>query len=316
VTARPDAGRVMTVNGPVDPAELGFTLPHEHLWINLFEAPGRWDLNGVLQDADLVVGELAHFGAAGGGAVVELSLPGNGRDPDRLRDISGRSGLHVVMGCGWYRQPYYPEADLIDRRSPDDLAEQLVREIERGAGEGGVRPGIIGEIGCHKSWMSAQEERVHRAAARAQVATGLPLTTHSIASPIGLWQLDVFAEEGVDLTRVAVGHADSYPVLDYHREIVRRGAFVQFDKVGGIDAFYTPEARLVELIRALVAEGFVEQVLLSHDICFRSELKTFGGRGYDDIPSRFVPALREAGLSEQEIEQMTVRNPQRLLTIR
>jgi phosphotriesterase-related protein len=306
----------MTVLGPVEPGDLGPTLTHEHLLISLFDIPGRWDLNGLLHDRDLIADEIGHFRDAGGGTIVELSLPGSGRDPEGLRHLAEKSGLHVVMGCGWYRQPYYRPEDRIDRRSVEDLAGELVAEIENGCVGTGIRPGIIGEIGCDKTWMSALEERAHRAAARAQLATGLPLTTHSIASPIGLWQLDIFEQEGVDPRRVVIGHADSYPVLDYCLAIVRRGAYVQFDKVGNQDAFFTREDRLVRLILDLIDQGFIAQILLSQDICFRSELKTYGGRGYDYIPTRFVPTLQTAGLGDHEIRQLLEVNPQRMLSQR
>ena len=95
------------------------------------------------------------------------------------------------MGCGWYRDHYYPASAEIDRRSVDSLADELVAEIEQGADGTGVRPGLIGEIGTEKFWMSPTEERVHRAAARAAARTGLPITTHSFASDVGLWQLQV-----------------------------------------------------------------------------------------------------------------------------
>ena len=112
------------------------------------------------------------------------------------------------MGSGWYRGAYYPPEARIDRRSVDDLADELVREATDGVGESGVIPGIIGEIGTDKPWVSAAEERVHRAAARAAKRTGRAITTHSIMSPVGLAQLRIFEEEGLDPARVVIGHSD------------------------------------------------------------------------------------------------------------
>jgi phosphotriesterase-related protein len=310
------SGRVMTVDGPVEPTSLGMTLTHEHLLVDLSMAPDRWGIDGMLFDVEDMITELGHFRAAGGGALVETTLPAIRRNPEGLRRIAAATGVQVVMGCGWYRQPYYPPEDAIDRRTVDDLAEQLVEEITNGVGPDRIRPGIIGEIGCHKTWMTAQEERVHRAAARAQLATGLAITTHAIASPIGLAQLDVFEQEGVDLSRVVIGHADSYPLPGYHREIARRGAWVQFDKVGDPATFFVPEDRLVRLVTELVEAGHIGQLLLSQDICFRTHLKLLGGHGYDYLPVRFLPLLRKAGLSDDDIEQLVVRNPQRMLTVR
>src|SRR5919197_1105769 len=193
--ARPDGP------GSADPGELGFTLPHEHT-------------------------------STGGTALVDVTPAGVGRDPAWLAALSAATGLHIVMGAGWYRGAYYPPDLLVDRRTVDELADVIVREAADGVGDTGIRPGIIGEIGTDKPWMTAQEERVHRAAARASRRTGLAITTHAVMSDVGLRQLGVFDEEGADLSRVAVGHADSFPSLDYYLEIIARGASVEFDFLG------------------------------------------------------------------------------------
>jgi predicted metal-dependent phosphotriesterase family hydrolase len=304
---------VQTVRGPVAASDLGITLPHEHLWLDLYRAPARWDLNGVFNDVDLIVDELALFSAVGGGAVVELTLDGAGRDPNALVEISKRSKLHVIMGSGWYREPYYPARDEIAKRSSSDLADQLIVEIRNGVGNTGIRPGIIGELGCDKSWMSPTEERIHRAAAKAHNETGLAILTHSIGKDIGLWQLDILEEEGVDLSRVAVGHADSYASLDYYRNILERGAFIEFDKVANPTAFYMPQAKLLSMIRTLVDEGYLSRILLSQDTCLRSELTVFGGRGYGYLAGEFTERLSEIGLSQPEIQTLIRENPQRFL---
>lgn len=248
---------------------------------------------------------------------MDLTNIGVGRDPSWLAGLARASGLHVVMGCGWYRQAYYPAEALIDRRSVDDLADELVREAVEGVGETGIRPGIIGEIGTDKPWVSAIEERVHRASARAARRTGLAITTHAIMSPVGVAQLRIFEEEGADPTRVVIGHADSYPRLDHYLAIVERGASVEFDFLG---MSFTPterlgEGRVIELLCELLSHGHVERVLLSQDVCHDSQLTHYGGNGYTYLARSFLPRLREAGVSDDEIETMTIANPRRLLTI-
>src|SRR5206468_7430844 len=146
--------------------------------------------------------------------------------------LSRATGLHLVMGAGWYRGAHYPAEASIDRRSVGALADQIVRDAADGVGDTGIRAGIIGEIGTDKPWLSAQEERVHRAAARAARRTGLAITTHAVQSTVGLDQLAIFEAEGADLSRVVIGHADSNPSLDYHLAIVERGATVEFDFLG------------------------------------------------------------------------------------
>jgi phosphotriesterase-related protein len=307
---------VQTVLGPIAPADLGFTLPHEHTQIALWHIAARWDYWQLTRDESVILGELARYRAAGGGALVDLTLPGVGRDPAWLRRLAEASGLHLVMGCGWYRTAYYPPEARIDRRSVDDLADELVREVEAGVGDSGIRPGIIGEIGTDKPWVSPAEERVHRAAARAARRTGLAVTTHGVLSDVGLAQLRILEEEGADPTRVIIGHADSYPVLDHQLAIVERGASVEFDFIGmPWPREREAEARTIELVCELLSRGHAEHVLLSQDVCNDDQLERNGGNGYTYLTETFLPRLREAGVSDAEIETMTVTNPRRLLTI-
>jgi predicted metal-dependent phosphotriesterase family hydrolase len=317
MAAPTSAGFAQTVVGRVPAADLGFVLPHEHTGIHLWQIPDRWDYWELTPDDALVVPELAAFRAAGGGGLVDLTLPGVGRDPERLRRYATASGLHIVMGTGWYREAYYPAEALIDRRTVDDLAAELVAEIEAGVGETGIRPGIIGEIGTDKPWLTAREERVHRAAGRAARQTGLAITTHSVMSPVGLAQLRVFEEEGLDPARVVIGHADSYPVLDHYLEVIRRGASLEFDFLG---MSFTPmerhgEPRIVDLVRELIERGHADRLLLSQDVCHNSQLKAYGGNGYVYLIETFLPRLRAAGLPEEAIHQLTVVNPARILAI-
>jgi phosphotriesterase-related protein len=308
---------VQSVLGPIDPGALGFTLPHEHTQIALWHVEARWDYWQLTRDEPVILDELARFRAAGGSGLVDLTLPGVGRDPAWLVRLAEASGLHIVMGCGWYRTAYYPPEAAIDRRSVDDLADELVSEFEGGVGATGVRPGIIGEIGTDKPWVSALEERVHRAAARAANRTSMAITTHSVMSAVGLAQLRIFEEEGIDPGRVIIGHADSYPDLDYYLAVLGRGANLEFDFLG---MAFTPverlgEGRIVEHICELLVRGHVEQILLSQDVCHDAQLTRYEGRGYVYLTESFLPRLRAAGASADEIETMTVRNPRRLLTI-
>jgi predicted metal-dependent phosphotriesterase family hydrolase len=312
-----DAPGVQTVLGRIHPAELGWTLPHEHTAIALWHIANRWDYWELRRDEAVILEELAAFRAAGGGAIVDLTLDGVGRDPDWLAGLARATGLHVVMGSGWYRGVHYPVETQVDRRSVDSLADEIVRDATVGVRDTGIRAGIIGEIGTDKPWLSAQEERVHRAAARAARRSGLAITTHAVQSTVGLDQLTVFEAEGADLSRVVIGHADSNPSLDYHLAIAERGATVEFDFLG---MSFTPlerhgEGQIVDNIRELLARGHSERILLSQDVCHDSQLRRYGGNGYTYLADTFLPRLRAAGVSEAEIRTITVDNPRRLLTI-
>lgn len=308
---------VMTVLGPVDPSALGFTLPHEHTQCALWHIQDRWDYWELTADEPVILEELRLFKEAGGTCLVDVTLPGIGRDPAWLRGLAGKSGLHLVMGGGWYRTAYYPVEALIERRSVDSLAEELVHDATVGVGDSGVRIGILGEIGTDKPWVTPIEERVFRAVGRASRRTGLAVTTHAILSDVGQWQLTVLEEEGVDPGRVVIGHADSYPVLDHYLTLIHRGASIEFDFLG---MSFTPmekygEGKIVDLLLELLHRGHGDRVLLSHDVCHNSQLRHFEGNGYTYLSDVFLPRLRERGVSEAEIEQLTVLNPRRVLTI-
>jgi len=307
---------VQTVLGPIEPSALGFTLPHEHTQIALWHVAGRWDYWQLTRDEAVILDELARYRSAGGSGLVDLTLPGVGRDPAWLRTIAEASGLHLVMGTGWYRTAYYPADAGIERRTAGDLADVLVDEITRGVGDIGVRPGIIGEIGTDKPWLTPAEERVHRAAARAANRTGFAITTHAVLSDVGLSQLRIFEEEGVDPSRVVIGHADSHQVLDHYLAIIERGANLEFDFIGmPWERERVSEARTLELVCELLARGHTDRIFLSQDVCSDPQLTAFGGNGYAYLSEGFLPRLRAAGVSDAEIETMTVANPRRLLTV-
>jgi predicted metal-dependent phosphotriesterase family hydrolase len=143
------------------------------------------------------------------------------------------------------------------------------------------------------------------------------VTTHAASSGVGLAQLDVLLEEGMDPARVVVGHADSWPRADYFRAIVDRGANLELDFLG---MTFTPlerhgEPRLVELLLDLLDRGHTDRVFLSQDVCHDSQLRCYGGNGYTYLLDSFLPRLRGAGVPEEAIKQMTVLNPRRLLTV-
>lgn len=310
------APRVMTVSGPIPPEKLGFTLPHEHVGIALWHVDRRWDYWELTPDDDLILEELRELRRRGGGTLVDLTLDRVGRDPHRLRRLASATGLNIVMGAGWYRGAHYPAELLVERRTVDELADLIVREFEEGVGDTGIRPGIIGEIGTDKPWVSPAEERVHRAAARASLRTGLAITTHGVQAPVGLSQLKIFTEEGVDPSRVVIGHADSYHDLDFYLRVLDAGANLEFDFLGhrfGVEEHLEP--RLVETIVELLEREYGPQLLLSQDVCHNRQLKANGGFGYVYLHQHFLPTLRTAAVGEGEIRTMTIDNPARILTI-
>lgn len=298
---------IQTVLGPIPADELGITLPHEHLALDQYRV-FHHHLDFVLSDVDLACHELALFKEAGGGTIFEVTTPDLGRRPEVLIEVSRRTGVHVIMSTGRYLEPFY-EPDIW-RRSVSSVTDEFVAEIEEGID--GVRASVIGEIGVNAYHITPAEERIHRAAARAHLRTGAPITTHAALSPVGLDQLELFREEGVDLRRVAIGHCDTYSELDHLEAVLKEGSFVEFDLIQGLSEWDT--RRQLGSVTELIARGYLEQILLSQDVCARSHLVAYGGNGYAYLLTGFVPLLREAGVDDEQLEILLVHNPRRLLT--
>ena len=301
--------RIQGVNGPITPSELGFTLMHEHLQIDLYGVFKNLDV--LLNDEALAIAELAPFTATGGRSVVDVTNNGMRRNPEAVRRIAEAAGINVVMGCGWYLQAAYD--DSVERTRTNDLAEQMVRDLTEGIDGTNVRAGIIGEIGTDDKYVKPAEERVFRAAARAHKRTGAAVTTHAMGYQVGLDQLDLLEEEGADLRRVVVGHCDHLLDIDYHEAILRRGAYVEYDNIGNPATL--PDNRKVGILVELLRRGYERQLLLSMDACLRSRLHAWGGHGLDYLATAFLPALRRAGVADEQIHTITVENPAQVLTI-
>jgi phosphotriesterase-related protein len=209
------------------------------------------------------------------------------------------------------------------------VAGQIVRDIDSGVGDTGIRAGMIGEVGTE--WPLREADRISlRAAAHAQRETGASLSIHPGRSPEAPFEiLDLLSAEGVDLARVVMGHVDrTLFEHDLRVELARRGCFLSFDQfsiegwspfrmvrseAGGEPMAMPTDAERVDQITALVEAGFLGQLLLSHDHCHKHRLRHYGGPGYGHILRNVVPLLRACGLDEQEVSAMLVDNPQRLL---
>jgi phosphotriesterase-related protein len=342
----------MTVTGPIYENQLGMTLPHEHVIIDLSflfqesSTAGIADLpvgavdrrvlclnptiskdNLVLGDATLSVRELIAFREAGGSSIVDLTLPGLGRNPRALREISIQSGVHIICGTGWNAELTHPQ--IVKQASTDDLARVICSELRVGIEGTSIRAGIIGEIGVTGP-ITRNEEKVLRAAARAQKITGaamvidtLPLQEENCI----IKALDIIEEEGADLSRTVVAHCDFDSGIDpaYAKSILDRGAYVEFDGFGTERPDYSEwiqqspklmlptDAERVKVVRELTQEGHSRRILLSHDTCMKYEYGTYGGAGYSHLLQRIIPMLKEEGVAENEINAMLVENPRSLL---
>ena len=221
--------------------------------------------------------------------------------------------MQIVCGTGWYTEPYYPASEGLDRLPVPEITEIMLGEIQDGIGSSGVKPGLIGEIGASQGWVSPLEEKVHRAAARAQIASGLPLATHTLRHGAGIHQMQIFDEEGVDPSRVSIGHCDTSPNLEYCLTVARWGGYVSFDNIGF--QLGDHEAHVVRLVCELVEAGFASQIFLSQDMGQMSELGSRGGRGLTYLAETFLPLLDQAGIDEGLRRLITEDNPLRWLSV-
>ncbi len=313
---------IQTVLGPIAPEELGFCLPHEHIWCDQRKAP-RPELFGVtrstasymrLDDFGRMVEELKAYRAAGGRSIVEVTCDGWGRDLDTLARLSEASEVHIVATAGFYIEPCMPR--FVTEWSVEQLADHLTRELEAGADGGERRPGIL-KSAIHRARVEGLELKGLQAVAIAQKRTGVAITSHTTGGrrqevpggTVGVEQVRLLKAEGVDPARFIVGHVDERPDIDVLAALADEGCFVQFDVIG--KEHWLLDATRAELIRALIGRGYVRHLMLSHDCNRDHEMRYGGGRGYCHIFERFLPRLRDLGVSEEEIHTMTVDNPAR-----
>ena len=297
---------VMTVLGPIDAATMGLTQPHEHVLLDLFDMKGSYD--AILEDPGLAAEEVALYAAAGGRTIVDTTSMGIGRDPAGLAEVSRATGVNIVMGTGWYRETVYPP--LVLGSTARSLAEVMIREIEVGVEDTGIRAGVIGELGTERYHITPAQERVFRAAALASIATGTTITTHtSHYGELAMEQLSLLMGEGVAPERIVIGHMGDRRRLDLERPVLATGAWLEIDHVGWHD--FQPDERRADHVAQLVAGGFTDQLLIASDLCYRTQLHAYGGRGYDHLIRVFLPLLRARGVSDDAIRRITVDNPWR-----
>lgn len=306
-------GSVQTVTGLVDPGDLGITHSHEHVLWDYFQMIRSYDV--IFDDENVATDEVRWFAEAGGGSLVDCTTTGLGPKPEALRRISEATGVNIILGCGWYREPVYvPE---VSERTSRELGEILVRHITEGFDGTDVKAGFIGEIGTERHHISPREERVFRAAAHASLVTGAPIWTHTTHfGELAQEQIDLLDECGVPPESVVVNHLGDREDTEHLVAIARRGVYVSIDNIGYNGEGYPGDEVRLRSIEALVEAGFEDRVTLGTDVGTRAALKTYGGRGFAWLIQSFIPLMRERGFPETLIEKLTVTNVARALTFR
>jgi phosphotriesterase-related protein len=309
---------VETALGPVATDALGPTLMHEHI---VTRSPGvheNWP-HLFPREAILALAErkMADLYARGIRTVVDLTTVDLGRDIDLIVAVARRSPVQVLVATGvwWMPQRYFSVHGV------DAVADLFIRDITQGIGTSGVKAAII-KCATDTAGVTPVIENILRAAARAQQATGVPISTHTwAAGRSGEAQQAIFAQEGVDLRRVIIGHSGDTDDLTYLRGLMARGSTIGMDRFG-LEHFL-PTAKRVDVLARLCAEGYAGRMVLSHDAnCWTDMLSEDDKRRtrplwhYNHISDDILPTLRKAGVTEDQIEQMLVRNPRAIFEAR
>ena len=307
---------VTTVLGPMDSADLGFTLPHEHL---IDSSAGIRVSYGELElrdkSFDMACQDFTAAKAGGVDTIVEVSPMDLGRDVELMRDVSRETGVNFIActGC-WLDIPR-----SFWGRTPDFVADLFVREIEVGIDGTGIKAGII-KVATSDP-ITEHEELMLRASAKAHLRTGVPITTHTPAqSRVGERQVAILLEEGVQPQSIYVGHINQTLDPDYHRELARLGVWLGWDINNPYGRPHLPPwEQRADYLKSLLDEGIASNMMLSHDwnvVLSRIGTSGFPGRednpdGYLWLSREFIPRLRSLGVSQTAIDQMMIDNPRK-----
>lgn len=309
---------VETALGPISTAEIGPTLMHEHI---VTRSPGVHENWPHLFDRDAILTaaerKLADLSSRGIRTIVDLTTVDLGRDIELIVDVARRSRVQVIVATGVWRMPQR----YFGVHGVDAIADLFVRDLTQGVGTSGVRAAII-KCATDTEGVTPVIEAILRASARAHRATGAPISTHTwAAGRSGEAQQAIFAQEGVDLRHVIIGHSGDSDDLAYLRGLMDRGSTIGMDRFG-LDN-YLPTAKRVEVLATLCTEGYAGRMVLSHDAnCWTDLLSEEDKRRtrprwhYTHISDDILPALRAAGVTETQIDQMLVQNPRAIFEAR
>ncbi|MBW9216073.1 hypothetical protein KV102_14635 [Mumia sp. zg.B53] len=318
-------GEVQTFAGPVAVEDLGVTLIHEHVFVGHpeldlnFPHP-EWD---EARSVEVAVAGFDRLWDLGVRTVVDLTVLGLGRDVARVAAVAARTPVNLVASTGYYTSDALPpffhtHGPGLLVGGPDPLVEMFVRDIEEGVAGTGIRAGML-KVVTDRPGLTPDVTRVITAAAVAHQQTGVPVTTHTnAASQNGREQLALLSRHGVAPERVIVGHCGDSEDLGYLRELADTGATLGMDRFGMEHVL--EDERRVRTVLALLERGYADRLVLSHDAAFFSRVTPPSWRArhvpnwhMENLPRRILPMLRSGGASDEDLHQILVTNPARLL---
>jgi len=309
---------VNTVLGPLDTSRLGFTLSHEHVGTNAaglrHTYPEFIDRAGVVEQSTAAMKEAYTEGVR---TIVDVTTIDLGRDIEMIQEVSRASGVQIIAATGNHLAVPRPFSEV----SPDAIAPLYIREIEAGIEGTGIKAGII-KVASDRGGITAPQEVVLRAAARTHNHTGIPISTHTWSPDrVGEQQVRILEEEGVDLSRVYIGHSNDDTDMDYLLGLLDKGVWLGMDRYPGGRVPGTPrwEAR-TEIVKKLIDAGFSHRIMLSHDFSVpkaryspaeQEARRLANPDGYNFILRKVLPRLKELGVTDAVIQRITVENPRR-----
>lgn len=283
----------------------------------------------ILSSFEEATEELERYRQFGGLSLVDVTLPGIGRDVRAIRRISEKTGVNVVCSTGWYVESSQPAE--IKKKPIPELTDIMIKELSEGIDGTDIRAGVIGELGCSEP-LAPSEEKVLAAAGRAQAKTKAPVTMHTALFDIehkrhpkqAVQELEILRKNDADLSKVYVSHMDfTSNDLDYHERIMEDyGVTLDYDTFGQ-DQYYDnifwgaggiTDRQRIDAITILLQKGYEKQLMMSCDICEKIHLRKYGGWGYSHILEHIVPTLKQNGITDKQIEAMLVENPRRHLS--
>ena len=338
-------GMAQTVLGQIPINQLGITLMHEHLLLDLecyFDEPdtasekkfidaplefnllgkygARWSYNreGLhLHDIELAINEAKEFKFAGGSTIVDTTNIGIGRDPSGLAKIARSTGLNIIMGSGYYVPMSHPPD--INEKTADQITDEIVKDITIAVNDTNIKSGLNGEIRNFFP-MDSVQKTILIGAAQASMETGAPISIHpgnDDRSPYEIVKL--LNKEGVPESKIIIGHLSiAFAKRALLKDLAETGCFLEYDHFGsfedssseyrGISDLIKNDTSQIEIIEFLFANGFGDQVLIAHDVCYKPHYKQYGGKGFDYIITGIIPRLRKHGFSNKDINTMLVDN--------
>lgn len=301
---------IRTVLGDIDRTDLGVCYSHEHV---LCSPPSDMADHDLEMDSEAAaIQELTWFKQAGGRALVDMTPADYGRNAPGMQRVSEATGIHIIATTGLHKEKF--SARWVKDKSIDELVDRFAWDVTEGVDGTDIKAGVI-KAASSLNTITANEEKVFRAAAKTHHMTGAAISTHTEAGTMGLEQIQLLVSEGVKPERLIIGHVDRRLEWGYHLAMLKTGVTLSYDQIS--KEKYAPDSQRVEFILRLVKEGFGKQLVLGGDLARKSYWPSYGtggGPGLTYILWRFVPWLRSEGLSEEAIQDLLVHNPARMLT--